>query len=408
MTIDLKSAVEERQRAIAAFREMQDPEPKERAWAAAAEEQNKINEATLDLEARLQKIEDDTARASAAYTAANPPVDPVWGSRAGFDAALREMALSPGSRLKVPFVPEDVLREARGDTPYVLAGTTTASNYLIPTLLWQDLVYHMNAQSAILRAGPTIIRTPGDGSIDVPVLLTDATATAGAEVTAATNSAYAVFSKVTLKAWREEGFMTLSEEMARSSDFPFMQVMNDVANRALATKAATDYCIGAGSTAPDGLFVAVEADCTAGPTAAAVDTFTADELQQTFYTLPQPYRPVASWIVSTPAMKVIAAMKDAEDRYLWYPSLREGEPDRLFGRPIFEDAHADASGTIATGEEHVVVGDMSKFWISYAGGIDIGASRDMRFNEWEIVFRFALWHDCNVIDVQAFTALTQG
>jgi len=410
---ELKRSVEERQRAINAFREAQDPEPKQRAWDAASAHQDKINEATIDLDARLQKIEDDTARARMAYLEANPEPDPVWSSKEGFNAEMRSLVARPGGEpLHVPALKGDIrlphCGEKRTDYPLLTGGATTASNYLIPTLLWQDLVWHMNAQSGILKAGPTIIRTAGMQSIDVPVLLTDAIALAGTEGGAQTNAMYPVFNKITLKAWREDGFMSITEEMARSADFPMYDILSEVGNRALATKAATDYCIGAGSTAPDGLFIATKADGCSSTTAAAVDTFTMDELLTLFYQLNPAYRAVASWIVSSPAMRVIALMKDAEDRYLWSPSVIVGEPDRLWGRPIYEDAHADASGTIATGEEHVVVGDMSKFFIRYAGGIDIAASRDMKFNEWEVVIRCAIWHDCNLIDVQAFAVLTQG
>lgn len=410
---EIKDLMQKRHEAIDAFRHAEDPEPQKRAWQAATDIATEIDEKLdgrmTELDSRLAAIEEAEARARQVVTDAKVDLDPIWSTREGFSQALRDLAQNPGSRLKVPFVPDDVLREARSDTPMVLAGTTTYTNYLIPTILWQDLTYHLNASSGVLRAGPTIIRTPGDATIEVPVLLTDATATAGAEVTAATDSTYPVFSKVSLKAYREEGFMTISEEMARSSDFPFMQIMNDVANRALATKAASDYCLGAGSTVPDGLFIAAKADCNARfETAGSQTTFTPDELLAVKYNLIPEYRARASWVVSSPAMQVIAGWKNGVGDYQFQPSIIAGEPDRLFGSPIYEDAHADANGAIATGEEHVIYGDISRFWIRYAGGIDIGASRDMRFNEWEIVFRFALWHDCNVVDVLAFAGLTQA
>jgi len=406
----LRAAVAERQRAIAAFREAKDDEPQMRAWDAAEEQRAIIDQATIDMAERLEAIEDAEARAKAAFKEAHPDPDPIWGTKEGFGRQIRKMFENPSGPLHVPIVEGLPLPgEKRTDYPLLTGGATTYSSYLVPTLLWNDLVYHLNAQSAILQAGPTIIRTPGMQSLDVPVLLTDAAALAGTEGAAQSNAAYPVFSKVTLKAFREDGFMSISEEMLKSTDFPMYDILSEVANRALATKAATDYCLGAGSTAPDGLFIAAKADCSGNfTTAAAADTFTMDELLKVFYTLHSGYRAVGSWIVSQPAMKVIASMTDDEGRYLWSPSVVAGQPDRLWGRPIYEDAHADANGAIATKEEHVIFGDISKFWIRYAGGIDIAVSRDMKFNEWENVIRFALWHDCNIVDVAAFAGLTQA
>jgi HK97 family phage major capsid protein len=406
---ELRAAVAERQRAIEAFRDAQDEEPRKRAWSAAEEQRTVIDQATIDLSERLQKIEDDSARAQAQYVAAQTTVDPVWGSEAGYTAELKRMVAARNGRLEVPAVGVKFPSEKRTDYPLLTAGTTTSSNYLIPTILWQDLVWHLNAQSGVLQAGPTIIRTPGMGSVYVPVMLTDAAATAGAESTAPTDSAYPVFNRITLAAYRQEGIMYMTEEMERSSDFPMMPILNEVASRALAVKCATDYAIGAGSSYPDGLFVAAKADCNANfETAGSQTTFTADELLAVMYNLHSGYRAVGSWVVTQPAMQVIAGLKNGEGSYLLQPSIAAGIPDRLFGRPIFEDAYGDANGAIATTEEHVIFGDVSKFWIRYAGNMIIEASRDFHFSEFETAVRFALWHDCNIIDVAAFAGLTQA
>lgn len=405
----IREAIAERQRAIDAFREAQDEEPRQKAWAAAEEQRSVIDAATLDLTEKLEKIEADSARAEAEYVAAQKEVDPVWSSRTGFEKKILGMIEDRAGKLALPYSETRFPQEQRTDYPMTTSDTTAYGSYLIPTLIWGDLVRHMNAQSGVLRAGPTIIRTPGMQTINVPVLLTDASATAGAESTAASNSTYPVFSYVALKAWREEGIMYITDEMQNSPDLPIMTILNEVAGRALATKAASDYCLGAGSTAPDGLFIATKADCNANfVTAASQTTVTADELLQTMFKLHGGYRAVGSWVVSQPMMQVIAGLKDDEGRYLMMASMSEGVSDRLFGRPIFEDAHADANATIATGEEHVVFGDMSKFWIRYAGNLVIEASRDFHFSEWETAIRFALWHDCNVIDVAAFAGITQA
>ena len=405
---ELRTAVAERQRAITSFREAQDEEPRQRAWAAAEEQRTIIDQGTIDLSERLQKIEDDSARARTQYVEAQKEVDPVWGTQEGFEKVMRGMVKDQRGKLEIPTVGVKLPSEKRTDYPMTTADSTAYGSYLIPTIIWQDLVWHLNAQSGVLQAGPTIIRTAGMNTVTVPVMLTDAAATAGAESTAATHSTYPVFSKVDLKAYRQEGLMYVTEEMERSPDFPIMTILNQVAGRALAVKCAGDYALGAGSSVPDGLVIAAKADSALWVTAGSQTTFTADELIQVMFKLHPGYRAVGSWVVSTPAMQLIATLKNGDVQYLLQPSVAAGFPDRLFGRPIFEDAYADANGAIATTEEHVIFGDISKFWIRYAGNTVIEASREFHFSEWETAIRFALWHDCNLIDVQAVAGLTQA
>lgn len=48
-------------------------------------------------------------------------------------------------------------------------------------------------------------------------------------------------------------------------------------------------------------------------------------------------------------LAVLRKLKDANDQYLWQPSLKEGEPERLLGYPVYTSAYAPADA-IAFGD----------------------------------------------------------
>ena len=60
-------------------------------------------------------------------------------------------------------------------------------------------------------------------------------------------------------------------------------------------------------------------------------------------------------------IKVVRKMKDENGQYLWQPSVRDGEPDTLLGRPIYASAFMP---TIAASAVPIIFGDYSYYWIA--------------------------------------------
>lgn len=396
---ELRAIHEEYRRALEAGRDESLPEEtRNRAIVEAMEARAKIDEAVVALQAAR---EEDEARAKLETATRTDPIVLENREKQAFNRAVHANLTGVGPAINLTHP------ELRTDYPLTTdtGDTTDYAFYNIATKLWGELEWHENATSAIKAAGPKTIRTAGDGPLDIPSVVTDAIAdtSPGSEVTAPSNAMYPVFGKTTLNSYRVQGFMTVSDEMLRTPDYPFYDVLAEVAARALATQEATFLARGTGSSQPKGLV----ACGTSGKTGASTSGFSMSELKEVYYAPVEGIRARGEWFLSTYAMVELATKLDGIGGYLWQPSNIAGEPDTLFGKPIHEEAFLVAS-TISTGEKHVFFGDIKKFWVRYCGNLEIAASQHMRFNEWETVIRAALWMDCDMPDATGFYYLTQA
>ena len=275
--------------------------------------------------------------------------------------------------------------------------TTTYSSYTVPQKWASDLYMFQVAQSGVLAAGPTILTTANGNQINYPKLVTDMASKAGTEGNAATET-NPVFGTVPLNSYRIDGWTPIADELFRDSGVDIEAVLRELALRSLAAKAAPYYGDedhGTGSDLP----AAITIGTTAGKTAAGSDTVTLDELKELMYSVLPRYRSVGKWIANSDITLEVALAKDGEGRYMMQPSASAEDPDRVFGKPWYEDAYFDAS---ASAGKVVVFGDIrSAYIVRRIGGIQVDLSRDFAFTSFETTARWAMWHDAATIDTIA-------
>ena len=122
---------------------------------------------------------------------------------------------------------------------------------------------------------------------------------------------------------------------------------------------------GNGANQPLGVFTASVLGISTGRDVATGNTataMTADGLIEAKYALKPNYWPRARWLFHRDGVKMIAKLKDGEGRYLWSESVRVGEPDRLFGLPVFMSEYAP--NTFTAGLYAGILGDFSNYWIA--------------------------------------------
>lgn len=336
----------------------------------------------------------------------------------------REKAQREVAAVDVPKTPrgalpvEEVRAFAEGKLPYLnlsipypekrteydvsTAASGAYGSYLIPQT-WADYVVTSEvAQSGVLKAGPTILRTAGGGQINIPYLSTDIAAAAGTEGSDATQDT-PVFGTVPLNSYRIDGYVNITEELLRDSGVDLNEYLGRIAGRALGYKMAAylgDIDIGSGSLAP----AAITVGATSAVTAAGQDTVTMDELKELFYDVLPQYRSNGSFIANSDITQELAMMKDDTGNYLWQPSNMASEPDKLWGRPWYEDAQFDAS---STGNIPVVFGDVkAAYVVRLVGAIDISFSREAGFKSFEVVMRYGQWFDAATVDATAVKCIT--
>lgn len=85
--------------------------------------------------------------------------------------------------------------------------------------------------------------------------------------------------------------------------------------------------------------------------------FTADGLKNAKYALKAGYWPRAKWVFHRDAVKMLAKLKDSENRYLWQSAIQQGQPDMLEGIPLFTSEYAP--NTFTAGLYVGILGDFS-------------------------------------------------
>ena len=127
------------------------------------------------------------------------------------------------------------------------------------------------------------------------------------------------------------------------------------------------FMTGHGVGQPLGIFTASANGITTARDVSTGNTTTSitfDGLIEAKYSLKGAYWNKADWIFHRDAMKMISKLKNGEGDYIWRESVRDGEPDRLLGRPVMMSEYAP--NTFTTGLYVGMLGDYSNYWIADA------------------------------------------
>lgn len=127
------------------------------------------------------------------------------------------------------------------------------------------------------------------------------------------------------------------------------------------------FMTGDGQKKPLGVFVASSQGISTGRDISTGNSTTAisfDGLIEAKYALKAPYWAKANWIFHRDAVKQITKLKDGDGQYLWQPSVRDGEPDRILALPFRVSEYCP--NTFTTGLYVGILGDFSHYWIADA------------------------------------------
>ncbi|MBL8570949.1 MAG: phage major capsid protein [Phreatobacter sp.] len=105
---------------------------------------------------------------------------------------------------------------------------------------------------------------------------------------------------------------------------------------------------GDGAKKPLGILKAPDLTYLPSGNASTLGSAPADLLISLIYSLPAPYRSRGSFMMNGSTLAAIRKLKDSSQGYLWQPSLAEGSPETILGRPVIEAPDMDdvAAGTL--------------------------------------------------------------
>lgn len=142
-----------------------------------------------------------------------------------------------------------------------------------------------------------------------------------------------------------------------------------------------------GGTAADGISALVPKVITT--TSAAATSVSYSDLVDLLAKVKAPHNAqgVASWLMNSATRAALMKVLDENGRPIFLESTREGEPDRILGRPVVID---DNMPDIAAGKVPIVFGDLRKYFLRIVQGVRIR------------VYQEEQYYRNNCIGVQAF------
>ena len=235
-------------------------------------------------------------------------------------------------------------------------GTDSEGGYLVPDEYEKKLVEALEDE-VFFRSLATVIKT-SSGDRKIPIVTSKGEAAwidEGGQFPESDDS----FGQTSIGAHKLATMIKVSDELLNDSVFNIEQYISKEFGRRIGTKEEEAFFIGDGTGKPIGIFNKTGGAET-GVTAASTG-ITFDDVMDLYYSLRAPYRNKATWILNDSTVKAIRKLKDGNGNYIWQPSVREGEPDRILNRPYRTSIYVPE---LAAGSRVMAFGDFSYYWIA--------------------------------------------
>lgn len=235
-------------------------------------------------------------------------------------------------------------------------GTDSEGGYLVPDEYEKKLVEALEDE-VFFRSLATVIKT-SSGDRKIPIVTSKGEAAwidEGGQFPESDDS----FGQTSIGAHKLATMIKVSDELLNDSVFNIEQYISKEFGRRIGTKEEEAFFIGDGTGKPIGIF-----NKTGGAdigVTAVTTSITFDDVMDLYYSLRAPYRNKATWLLNDSTVKAIRKLKDGNGNYIWQPSVREGEPDRILNRPYRTSIYVPE---LAAGNRVMAFGDYSYYWIA--------------------------------------------
>lgn len=244
------------------------------------------------------------------------------------------------------------------------AGSSAEGGYLVaPEQFVEQLLKGIDDQ-VFIRGLANVIQLPTAASLGVPTLATDAEDWDWTtELRTGNEEDTLRFGKRELKPHPMAKRVKISKTLIRKAPRVEQIVMQRLGYKLGLTQEKA-FLLGDGHQKPLGVFTASDdgiptsRDVSTGNGATAIAF---DGLIEAKYSLKAPYWSAANWLFHRDAVKQITKLKDNDGQYLWQPSVKDGEPDRILSLPFRVSEHVP--NTFTTGQYVGILGDFSYYWI---------------------------------------------
>lgn len=280
-------------------------------------------------------------------------------------------------------------------------GSDSDGGYLVPDEFENQLIQKLH-QENVLRSISHVIQT-SSGDHKIPVVASEGTASWLDEEAAYTES-NSSFGQVTLGAHKLGTLIKVSDELLNDSAFDLTNYISTEFARRLGDSEEEAFLTGNGTGRPTGILNDSNG-AKDGVTAADADVITFDELIDLFYSLKEPYRKNAVFLMNDSTVKAVRKLKDQNGQYIWQPSVQLGTPDMILNRPVFTSQYMP---TLSAGNKIALFGDFSYYWIADRQGRTFKRLNELYAVNGQVGFLGSQRVDAKTILPEALTTLKMG
>ena len=347
-TLELR---EKRAKAWEAAKAFLDARAKDGAFASAedAATYDRMEQEVMNLGKQIDRLERQAAIDAELAKATSTPITNRPNGKADGDSKQGrasdeyKRAFWNGMRNKMSYEVQNALS----------IGTDSEGGYLVPDEYEKKLVEALEDE-VFFRSLANVIKT-SSGDRKIPIVTGKGEAAwidEGGQFPESDDS----FGQTSIGAYKLATIIKVSDELLNDPVFNIENYISKEFARRIGTKEEEAFFVGDGKGKPEGLF----GSANLGVTATTVN-ITFDDVMDLFYSLRAPYRKKATWLLNDATVKAIRKLKDGNGNYIWQPSVRDGEPDRILNRPYRTSIYVPE---LAAGNRVMAFGDYSYYWIA--------------------------------------------